>query len=154
MTFEVLSLGLPKHPLFNGGQTAKPLPTPPQQNQFSERQRKHFCASSWSLDTVNSNPDCAYRVESGVLFGSMLSEAEGLGDVDIAIELLPKVAEEAEFRKSGPSRTTQPWPSQPFRAVAFRSLGQFGQLVFHIEGVDAPSANGHTRSRCRALVCL
>jgi hypothetical protein len=29
----------------------------------------------------------------------MLSEAERLGDVDIAIELLPKVAEEAEFRK-------------------------------------------------------
>jgi hypothetical protein len=29
----------------------------------------------------------------------MLSEAERLGDVDIAIELLPKVAEEAEFRQ-------------------------------------------------------
>jgi hypothetical protein len=29
----------------------------------------------------------------------MLSEAERLGDVDIAIELLPKVSEEAEFRK-------------------------------------------------------
>ena len=29
----------------------------------------------------------------------MLTEAERLGDVDIAIELLPKVAEEAEFRK-------------------------------------------------------
>jgi hypothetical protein len=37
--------------------------------------------------------------KSVVLFGSMLSEAERLGDVDIAIELLPKVAEEAEFRK-------------------------------------------------------
>ena len=41
----------------------------------------------------------AYRVESAVLFGSMLSEAERLGDVDIAIELLPKVAEQAEFHK-------------------------------------------------------
>jgi hypothetical protein len=50
-----------------------------------ERQRKHFCSSSWR--------------ESAVLFGSMLSEAERLGDVDIAIELLPKVAEEAEFGK-------------------------------------------------------
>jgi hypothetical protein len=29
----------------------------------------------------------------------MLSEAERLGDVEIAIELLPKVPEEAEFRK-------------------------------------------------------
>jgi hypothetical protein len=66
--------------LFAGWQTAKPLPTPPQQNQFSERQRKDFCGSSWSLDTVNSNPDCAYRVESAAPFGSMLSEAERLGD--------------------------------------------------------------------------
>jgi hypothetical protein len=40
-----------------------------------------------------------YRVESAVLFGSMLSEVDRLGDVDIAIELLPKLAEEAEFRK-------------------------------------------------------
>jgi hypothetical protein len=30
-------------------------------------------------------------------FGSMLSEAERLGDVDIAIELLPKVTEEARL---------------------------------------------------------
>jgi hypothetical protein len=51
------------------------------------------------LDSVNSNPDYAYGVESAVLFGNMLSEVERLGDVDIAIELLPKVAEEAEFRK-------------------------------------------------------
>jgi hypothetical protein len=51
------------------------------------------------LDTVNSTPDYAYRVESAVLFGGMLSEAERLGDVDIAIELVPKVAEEAELRK-------------------------------------------------------
>jgi predicted nucleotidyltransferase len=51
------------------------------------------------LDSVHSNPDYAYGVESAVLFGSMLSEVERLGDVDIAIELLPRVAEEAEFRK-------------------------------------------------------
>jgi hypothetical protein len=48
--------------------TAETLP-----RQFLER-----------LDIVNSNPDCAYRLESAVLFGSMLSEAERLGDVDIA----------------------------------------------------------------------
>jgi predicted nucleotidyltransferase len=42
------------------------------------------------LDNVNSSPDYVYRVESAVLFGSMPSEAELLGDVDIAIELLPK----------------------------------------------------------------
>jgi hypothetical protein len=51
------------------------------------------------LDAVNSSPDYVYRAESAVLFGSMLSEAERLADVDIAIELLPKIAEEGEFRK-------------------------------------------------------
>jgi hypothetical protein len=64
---------------------AKPLPTPPQQNQFSK-------------DSGNTSA-AVPGAKSAVLFGSMLSEAERLGDVDIAIELLPKVAEEAEFRK-------------------------------------------------------
>jgi predicted nucleotidyltransferase len=48
---------------------------------------------------VNDNPDLVYRVESVVLFGSMLSTAERLGDVDIAIELQAKVTEETAFRK-------------------------------------------------------
>lgn len=39
-----------------------------------------------------------YRVESVVLFGSMLSDAARLGDVDLAIELQAKVAEAREFR--------------------------------------------------------
>jgi hypothetical protein len=62
---------------------------PPQQNQFSERQRKPFCSSSWT--------------ESAVPFGSMPSEAERLGDVDIAIELLPKVTEEAADQRRSAS---------------------------------------------------
>ena len=49
------------------------------------------------LQRVNASSEYVYCVESAVLFGSMLSEAERLGDVDIAIELLPKVVEEAEF---------------------------------------------------------
>lgn len=51
------------------------------------------------LQRVNASSEYVYCVESAVLFGSMLSEAERLGDVDIAIELLPKVVEEAEFRQ-------------------------------------------------------
>jgi hypothetical protein len=71
--------------VLNSHPVAKPLPNASAAKPVFERQRKHFCSSSWS--------------ESAVLFGSMLSEAERLGDVDIAIELLPKVAEQAEFRK-------------------------------------------------------
>lgn len=51
------------------------------------------------LQRVNASSEYVYCVESAVLFGSMLSEAERLGDVDIAVELLPKVVEEAEFRQ-------------------------------------------------------
>jgi len=51
------------------------------------------------LHRVNASSEYVYRVKSAVLFGSMLSEAERLGDVDIAIELSPKVDEEADFRQ-------------------------------------------------------
>ena len=56
--------------------------------QFMERLRR-----------VNASSEYVYSVESAVLFGSMLSAAERLGDVDIAIELRSKVAEEAGFRQ-------------------------------------------------------
>jgi hypothetical protein len=51
------------------------------------------------LHELNANPEYVYRVNSAVLFGSMLSDIERLGDVDIAIGLQSKVAGEAEFRK-------------------------------------------------------
>lgn len=51
------------------------------------------------LQLVNASSEYVYRVSSAVLFGSMLSEAERLGDVDIAVELSPKVDEEADFRR-------------------------------------------------------
>jgi predicted nucleotidyltransferase len=51
------------------------------------------------LDRFNASDEYVYRVKSAVLFGSMLSDAERLGDVDIAIELEPKMADEAAFRK-------------------------------------------------------
>jgi hypothetical protein len=50
------------------------------------------------LSRPGAAPKCQQWQTLDPLFGSMLSEAERLGDVDIAIELLPKVAE-AEFRK-------------------------------------------------------
>jgi predicted nucleotidyltransferase len=51
------------------------------------------------LDRLNASEEYVYRVTSAVLFGSMLSDAERLGDVDIAIELESRVDDEAEFRK-------------------------------------------------------
>lgn len=43
------------------------------------------------VNLVNSTHEYAYRVELVVLFGSMLSDVERLGDVDVAFKLQPKV---------------------------------------------------------------
>jgi predicted nucleotidyltransferase len=51
------------------------------------------------LDRFNARAEYVYGVKSAVLFGSMLSDAERLGDVDIAIELEAKMADEAVFNK-------------------------------------------------------
>ncbi|HUA97360.1 MAG TPA: hypothetical protein VMA34_03480 [Terracidiphilus sp.] len=44
---------------------------------------------------VNSTQAYAYRVEAVVLFGSMLTDTERLGDVDVAIRLEPKAIDES-----------------------------------------------------------
>ena len=51
------------------------------------------------VGAVNSTEEYVYRVRSAVLFGSMLSSMERLGDVDVAIELQPKVTEKTQFRQ-------------------------------------------------------
>jgi hypothetical protein len=51
------------------------------------------------LQRVNASSEYVYRVESAVLFGSMLSAVDRLGDVDIAIELQPRITDKAEFQR-------------------------------------------------------
>lgn len=100
------------------------------------------------VQTVNANPDLVYRIESAVLFGSMLSTAERLGDVDIAIELRSKVTGKKEFRKRCDERrhaaleqgrhfsSTFDWVIWPSTEITLQlkarsrtlSLHEFGQL--------------------------
>lgn len=49
------------------------------------------------LIRVNANRDYVYSVKSAVVFGSMLTNIERLGDVDIGIELESKFADKAEL---------------------------------------------------------
>ena len=49
------------------------------------------------LNRLNASNEYAYRVSSAIVFGSMLSDVDGLGDVDIALELEPRVTDEAKF---------------------------------------------------------
>jgi DNA-binding MarR family transcriptional regulator len=48
------------------------------------------------VQTVNHDPYYLYRVERAVLFGSMLSGQDTVGDIDVAIELRPKRANREE----------------------------------------------------------
>lgn len=51
------------------------------------------------VQRVNSTEEYAYRVEHVVLFGSMLTDTERLGDVDVAIQLEPKVSEDSSHER-------------------------------------------------------
>jgi len=51
------------------------------------------------MERVNGVSEYLYRVEIAILFGSMLSDVERLGDVDVAVKLEPKVSEEAAFNE-------------------------------------------------------
>lgn len=45
------------------------------------------------VKVVNATSDYLYRVNEVILFGSMLSDVEQLGDVDVAVNLEPKVSD-------------------------------------------------------------
>ena len=51
------------------------------------------------VQRVNCTQEYVYRVEQVVLFGSMLSDIDRLGDVDVAIQLQRKVDEEDAFQE-------------------------------------------------------
>lgn len=51
------------------------------------------------MERVNATSEYLYRVDTAILFGSILSDVERLGDVDVAVNLEPKVREEAAFKE-------------------------------------------------------
>ncbi len=75
---------------FANASAAKPI-----YRKTAERVLAHFLER---VHEVNGNPVYLFRVKNVVLFGSMLSDAERLGDVDIAISLEPKVSDTNAYR--------------------------------------------------------
>jgi hypothetical protein len=51
------------------------------------------------VNAVNASKEYAFKVKSAVLFGSMLSCVDRLGDVDVAIDLRPRISDSAKFRQ-------------------------------------------------------
>ncbi len=52
-----------------------------------------------AVQCVNGTQEYVYRVEHVVLFGSMLSDIDRLGDVDVAVQLQPKVDKDDAFQE-------------------------------------------------------
>jgi hypothetical protein len=71
------------------------------------------------VQRVNSTQEYVYRVEHVVVFGSMLSEVDRLGDVDVAVQLEPKVNEDAAF---------QEWSMARRRAAEAKGRNFYGVL--------------------------
>jgi hypothetical protein len=49
------------------------------------------------VKAVNDRQDLAYRVESVVVFGSYLSDAKRVNDLDVAVELKPRSTDDADW---------------------------------------------------------
>ena len=78
--FEVAERGL----AFANATAAKPI-----YRITAERVLREFMGR---VDAVNASNEYAFRISGVVLFGSMLSCADRLGDVDVAIDLQPRIS--------------------------------------------------------------
>jgi predicted nucleotidyltransferase len=56
------------------------------------------------VQIVNASDEYVYKIESVALFGSMLTDHDRLGDVDLAIELLPTALDGRAFQDQCQSR--------------------------------------------------
>jgi predicted nucleotidyltransferase len=128
---------------------------------------RHFITR---LDQFDIRSEYVYRVVSAVLFGSMLSNSEHLADVDIAVELEPKIADEEKFGEWCDARRRlalkigarfsntmdrEYWPQmEVFRALRARSralsLHEWNQII-RIPGVRYSVLSGD-RQRISGMI--
>jgi hypothetical protein len=87
-------------PLFeltaSGHELARASAAKPLHRKTAERALAQFIER---VHQVNSTPEYVYRINTAILFGSMLSATQCVGDVDVAVELQPKVSDEAAYQE-------------------------------------------------------
>jgi predicted nucleotidyltransferase len=76
------------------------------------------------MQAVNARDEYVYKIESVVLFGSMLTDMDRLGDVDLAIELQPTALDDRVFQDQCQSRRRLALEE---RDLGLRSTGQYGR---------------------------
>lgn len=70
------------------------------------------------VNQVNANERYVYRVSAVVVFGSFISDRGDLGDVDIAIELSPRISDQNAFTKMCTSKIVEAYEE----GRAFRNI--------------------------------
>jgi hypothetical protein len=95
------------------------------------------------VNAVNASKEYAFEVRSAVLFGSMLSCLNRLGDVDVAIDLRPRISDSARFRQQCDLRrhlaeergrafvTVIEWATWPQKEVVLRPKARFRSPSLH-----------------------
>jgi hypothetical protein len=95
------------------------------------------------VHVVNASKEYAFIVKSAVLFGSMLSCVDRLGDVDVAIDLRPRISDSAKFKQQCDRRrrlaeergrafpTVFEWATWPQREVVLRLKARSRSLSLH-----------------------
>ena len=95
------------------------------------------------VNAVNASKEYAFKIRSAVLFGSMLSSADRLGDVDVAIDLQRRISDSAKFRQQCNRRrhlaeeqgrafsTAMDWATWPKKEVVLQLKARSRSLSVH-----------------------
>jgi len=95
------------------------------------------------VEAVNYSKEYAFRIRGAILFGSMLSCADRLGDVDVAIDLQPRIADPIQRRQLCDHRrhfaqeqgrtfaTATSWALWPRNEVLLQLKGRSRSLSLH-----------------------
>jgi hypothetical protein len=129
--FEVAERGL----AFANATAAKPI-----YRKTAERVLTEFMDR---VHAVNASKEYAFRISGAVLFGSMLSCADRLGDVDVAIDLKPRISDPIQRkqlcnrrRRSAQEQgrafsTATEWAMWPQREVLLQLKARSRSLSLH-----------------------
>jgi hypothetical protein len=95
------------------------------------------------VNAVNASKEYAFEIRSAILFGSTLSCADRLGDVDVAIDLQPRISDSTKFRQQCDHRrhraqeqkrafsTAIDWATWPRKEVVLQLKARARSLSLH-----------------------
>ena len=90
----------------NGSSLATAKASKPLKRETAERILAEFMDR---VRQVADSPEFLYKVQQVVLFGSYLTSKQRLGDIDIAIKLMPKIKDREEMRRLANEKVDEAW---------------------------------------------